>query len=146
MTRSQRIVPVQKVLDRKEKDRARELGAARTRLSTAESKLKDLEQYRLDYEQTFQKRAKAGQSVRALRDFQVFLARLEQAIQQQRQIVAATRTEVSGHSTHWQNAARQVKALDSVLERWLGEERRAQGRREQKEVDERAQRSSRTRS
>jgi flagellar FliJ protein len=140
------MAPVQKVLDRKEKDRARELVDAQGRLSAAQAKLQDLEQYRKDYEQAFQQRAKAGQPVRALRDFQVFLARLEQAIQQQRQIVAAAEQEVSGHSTRWQSAARQVKAVDSVVDRWQGEERRAQDRREQKETDERAQRAARSRS
>jgi flagellar FliJ protein len=131
---------VQRVLDRNEKQRARELGEARGRLTAAETKLQDLEQYRRDYERSFQQRAKAGQPVRALRDFQVFLARLDQAIAQQRQIVAAAKNDVSGQSTRWQSAARQVKAVDSVVERWQGEERRAEDRREQKETDERAQR------
>jgi len=140
------MAPVQKVLGRKEKDRARELGDAQTRLAAAQVKLQDLEQYRKDYEQAFQLRAKAGQPVRALRDFQVFLARLDQAIHQQRQVVAATEQEVNGHSTRWQSAARQVKAVDSVVDRWQGEERRAQGRSEQKETDERAQRAARSRS
>jgi flagellar FliJ protein len=134
------MAPVQRVLDRNEKQRARELGEARGRLTAAEAKLQDLEQYRQDYERAFQQRAKAGQPVRALRDFQVFLARLDQAIAQQRQIVAAAKSEVSGQSTRWQSAARQVKAVDSVVERWQGEERRAEDRREQKETDERAQR------
>lgn len=146
MTRSERMAPVQKVLDQKEKDRARELGEAQTRYSQAEAKLNDLEQYRRDYEQAFQQRARSGQPARALRDFQVFLARLDQAIQQQRQIVAATRQDVSGHSTRWQSAARKVKAVDSVVDRWQGEERRAEHRREQKETDERAQRGARSRS
>jgi flagellar protein FliJ len=139
------MAPVQQVLGRKEKDRAVELGEARSRLAAAETKLHDLEQYRLDYEQAFQKRARGGQPVRALRDFQVFLARLDQAIQQQRQIVAAAQNDVSGHSALWQSAARQVKAVDSVVDRWQGEERRAEDRREQKETDERAQRGARPR-
>jgi flagellar protein FliJ len=146
MTRSERMAPVQRVLDQKEKDRARELVESRTRLSQAQEKLRDLEQYRQDYEQAFQQRARAGQPVRELRDFQVFLARLDQAIQQQRQIVANHESEVGGHSAQWQSAARQVKAVDSVVERWNGEERRAQDRREQKQTDERAQRLAKPRS
>jgi flagellar FliJ protein len=135
------MAPVQRVLDEKEKVRARELGEARTRLTAAEAKLHDLEQYRRDYEQAFQQRARTGQPVRALRDFQVFLARLDQAIQQQKQIVQAATDEVGGHSTSWKSAALKVKAVDSVVDRWNGEERRAQDRREQKETDERAQRT-----
>jgi flagellar protein FliJ len=139
------MAPVQRVLDKKEKDRALELGEARSRLTAAEAKLRDLEQYRRDYEQAFQQRARGGQPVRALRDFQVFLARLDQAIQQQRQIVGAAEHDVTGQSTLWQSAARQVKAVDSVVDRWQGEERRAQDRRDQKETDERAQRGARPR-
>ncbi|HXC59135.1 MAG TPA: flagellar export protein FliJ [Steroidobacteraceae bacterium] len=140
MTRSERMAPVQRVLGKTEQQRARDLADARTRLTAAESKLQDLEQYRRDYEKNFQQRAKAGQPVTALRDFQVFLARLDQAIQQQTQIVAAGRGDVAGQTTRWQSAARQVKAVDSVVDRWQGEERRDQDRRDQKETDERAQR------
>jgi flagellar protein FliJ len=146
MTRSDRMAPVQKVLDKKEKDRARELGEVRARLAAAEAKLRDLEQYRQDYEQAFQQRAKVGQNVRALRDFQVFLARLDQAIQQQRQVVTTAQSDVGGHSSLWQSAARKAKAVDSVVDRWQGEERLAQDRRDQKETDERAQRAARSRS
>jgi flagellar FliJ protein len=142
MTRSERMAPVQRVLGKTEQQRARDLADSRTRLAEAESKLQDLEQYRRDYQQTFQQRASAGQPVMQLRDFQVFLARLDQAIQQQKQIVEAGRGDVAGQTTRWQSAARQVKAVDSVVGRWQGEERREQDRRDQKETDERAQRKA----
>ena len=142
MTRSERLAPVQRVLGQTEQQRARDLGEARQRLVAAETKLQDLQQYRQDYERVFQQRATTGQSVMALRDFQVFLARLDQAIQQQTQIAEAARGDVAGRTTRWQSAARQVKAVDSVVGRWQGEERRADDRREQKDTDERAQRGS----
>ena len=130
------------MLGQTEQQRARDLGEARQRLVAAETKLQDLQQYRQDYERVFQQRATTGQSVMALRDFQVFLARLDQAIQQQGQIAEAARGDVAGRTTRWQSAARQVKAVDSVVGRWQGEERRADDRREQKDTDERAQRGS----
>ena len=142
MTRSERLAPVQRVLGQTEQQRARDLGEARQRLVAAETKLQDLQQYRQDYERVFQQRATTGQSVMALRDFQVFLARLDQAIQQQGQIAEAARGDVAGRTTRWQSAAWQVKAVDSVVGRWQGEERRADDRREQKDTDERAQRGS----
>jgi len=141
MTRSERLAPVQRVLGKTEQQRARDLADSRTRLTEAQTKLNDLEQYRRDYEQAFQKRAKVGQPVMQLRDFQVFLARLDQAIAQQKQIVEAGRGDVAGQTTRWQSAARQVKAVDSVVGRWQGEERREQDRRDQKDTDERAQRA-----
>jgi flagellar FliJ protein len=135
------MAPVQRVLGQNEQQRARDLGESQQRLAAAEKKLQDLHEYRQDYERSFNERARAGQPVTALRDFQVFLARLDQAIEQQRQIVEASRGDVAGHTTRWQSAARQVKAVDSVVGRWQDEERRAGDRREQKDTDERAQRS-----
>ena len=134
--------PVKLVLGKAEEQRARELVDARRHLEAAEVKLRDLQHYRQDYMQAFEQKARAGQSVTALRDFQVFLGRLEQAIQQQLQLVKTAKADVSGRTTRWKGAARQVKAVGSVMDRWRADERRAEDRQEQKETDERAQHGS----
>lgn len=136
------MAPVQQVLGKTEEQRARELSDARQRLAAAEAKLKDLQQYHGDYARGFQQRARQGQSVAALRDYQAFLARLEQAIRQQSEIVEAARTDVAGRTAQWQGAARQLQAVDSVVARWQSDERRAEDAREQKDSDERAQRAN----
>jgi flagellar FliJ protein len=140
MKRSERMAPVRRVLGNDERERARNLGAAQQQLADAERKLLDLQQYRSDYAAAFEQRARQGQSVVALRDFQLFMTRLDTAIQQQQQVVDAARGQLSGDRQRWQRAARQVKAVDSVVDRWQTEERRVVDRREQKESDERAQR------
>jgi flagellar FliJ protein len=140
MKRSERMAPVQRVLGGTERDRARDMGAAQQGLAAAESKLQELQQYHMDYLNGFQQSARAGRNALALRDFQSFLGRLEEAIRQQEQVVAQARQGVSGSTKLWQSAARQVKAVESVVHKWQGEERRREGRLEQKEVDERAQR------
>jgi flagellar FliJ protein len=146
MTRSSRMAPVQRVLGDTERKRAHDLGDARQKLGEAESKLQSLQQYQQDYLQSFKQRAAGGQSALALRDFQAFLARLEEAIKQQELMVARAREELAGSTRQWQKAAHQVKAVDSVVDRWRGDERRAANRREQKEADERAQRKPHARS
>jgi flagellar FliJ protein len=70
----------------------------------------------------------------------VFLARLDEALRQQESIVAAAREQAAGSRRNWQGAARQVKAVESVVDRWQHAEVRALERHEQKESDERAQR------
>jgi flagellar FliJ protein len=140
MKRSDRMAPVQQVLSDAEQARARELGSAQQRLADAEAKLGDLKNYHADYQRSFQARAQQGQSVTALRDFQAFLARLEEALKQQERAVAMAREQVSMQRRNWQGAARQVKAVDSVVARWQSAEARATDRRDQKETDERAQR------
>jgi flagellar protein FliJ len=142
MKRSERLAPVQHVLGGAERDRAREMGAAQQGLASAEARLQELQQYHADYVSGFQKTAKAGRNALALRDFQVFLARLEEAIRQQEQIVAQAHAGVAGSTRLWQGAAQRVKAVDSVVGTWQVDERRREGRLEQKEMDERALRQS----
>lgn len=143
MKRSERMGPVQKVLGGVERDRAREMGSAQQNLAAAESRLQELQQYHSDYLNSFQQTAMAGRNVMALRDFQAFLARLEDAIRQQQQIVAQARQTVAGSTKLWQTAAQRVKAVDSVVDKWQGDERRREDRLEQKDTDERAQRKPR---
>ncbi|MEO8314467.1 MAG: flagellar export protein FliJ [Pseudomonadota bacterium] len=140
MKRSERMAPVQQVLGGKERDRAKDMGAAQRGLGAAESRLQELQKYHADYLHGFQRTAKAGGNALALRDFQQFLGRLEDAIRQQEQIVAQARQSVDGSTRQWQSAAQRVKAVDSVVDKWQGEERRHEGRLEQKDTDERAQR------
>lgn len=142
MTRSERMAPVQRVFKDAERDRARELGDAQRRLADAETRLAELRAYQSDYQGAFRKRAEDGTSIRALRDFQAFLARLEEALRQQEQVVASAREQAAGSRRTWQGAARQVKAVGSMVDRWQSAEMQAGERREQKESDERAQRSA----
>lgn len=134
------MAPVQRVLGGAERDRAKDMGTAQRSLQAAESRLEELQKYHLDYLNSFQRTAKAGGNALALRDFQQFLGRLEEAVRQQEQIVAQARQNVAGSTKQWQSAARRVKAVDSVVGKWQGEERRREDRLEQKEIDERAQR------
>lgn len=139
MTRTRRMQPVQRLMDDGERRHAQRLADAQQRLAAAEHKLAELERYRQEYVQSFDQRATTGATGLALRDFQVFLGRLSQAVQQQAQLVARLRDDVAAETRQWQVAARKARALGSVVEQWRGEERRAQDRQEQKETDERAQ-------
>ncbi len=142
MTRSERMAPVQRLFGEAEKTRARELGDAQRRLADAEARLEELRTYRGEYMCAYRKRVEDGTSVRALRDFQAFLARLDEALRQQEQVVATAREQTAGSRRNWQGAARQVKAVDSVVQRWQVAEIRAGERRDQKDTDERAQRAA----
>lgn len=142
MSRADRMAPVQRVFDKAEKDRARELGDAQQQLAAAEARLEELRTYHGEYLGAFRKRAEDGTSIRALRDFQAFLARLDQAMRQQEQLVTRAREHAAGSRRNWQGAAQKVKALDSVVDRWQAAEERAADKRDQKDSDERALRAS----
>lgn len=140
MTRVKRLQPVQNLVDGTERRLAQSLAALERRLSEGETKLRDLEQYRSEYETQFIQRAGKGIGATGLRDYQAFLARLVEAIRQQRALVQQARAERDAERRRWQDAAKRAKALGHVVEQWQTEERRSLDRREQRESDERSQR------
>jgi flagellar FliJ protein len=140
MSRADRMAPVQQVFGNAERDRARELGEAQRQLADAEARLVELRTYHGEYMGAFRKRCEDGTSIRALRDFQAFLARLDNAVRQQEQLVEQARQRVAGSRRDWQGAAQKVKAVGAVVERWQKNEALVLDRRDQKDSDERAQR------
>jgi len=140
MTRAKRLQPVQNLVDDKERRLAQSLAAYEKKLADAQRKGQELERYREEYEQQFKATAARGIGVAGLRDYQAFLARLNEAVRQQQSVVARALAERDAERTRWQEMARKAKALDHVVEQWNTEERRARDRREQLETDERAQR------
>jgi flagellar protein FliJ len=132
--------PVQNLVDENERRLAQSLAAFERKAMEAEGKLQELERYRSEYEKQFSQRAGRGIGAVDLRDYQVFLARLSEAIRQQHAIVQRVRAERDAERVRWQEAAKRAKALGHVVEQWQTEERRMFERREQHESDERAQR------
>jgi flagellar FliJ protein len=129
------------VIEAAEQKLAQSLAAQQRRVGDAESKLLELERYRGEYEQGLTQRAGVGIGVAQLRDYQAFLGRLSEAIRQQQAVVQRARAERDAEQQRWQQAARRVKAIDHVAEQWQAEERRAADQREQRDTDERAQRT-----
>lgn len=140
MTRAKRIEPVQDLAEDAERRLAVSVVAFENRVKEAETKLQELERYRLEYQQQLSQRAGRGIGATDLRDYQAFLARLSEAIRQQQVIVQRAHAERDAERLRWQEAARKAKALDHVIGKWRAEERHTQDRREQRDTDERAQR------
>ena len=141
MTRTQRLQPVQGVVANAERRLAQSLAAFERLVIEAETKQRELERYRGEYERQFTQRAGAGIGVTELRDYQAFLARLTDAIRQQQAVVHRVRSDRDAERTRWQDAAKRAKALDHVVTQWQAEERRSIEQREQRATDEFAQRS-----
>src|SRR5215831_14237156 len=140
MTRSERMKPVQELVGAAERQEAKQLADSEEKLAACERKLDELKQYEEDYRKGFNARATAGMGGRGLRDYQLFLSRLAEAIRQQTKIVATARSERDARQEGWREAARSRKAIGHVVENWQAEERRHAERREQRDSDERAQR------
>jgi flagellar FliJ protein len=143
VSRAKRLQPVQEVVGDAERRLAQSVGAFDRRVREAEAKLQELERYRLEYEQQFAQRAGQGISASSLRDYQAFLSRLAEAARQQQIVVQRAITERDAEHLRWQQAAKRAKALDHVVGQWRADERLATDRREQRDTDERGQRTKR---
>jgi flagellar FliJ protein len=140
MKRSERMHVVKKVADDFERRRAEALAVCERRVTETEKKLTDLESYRNGYVRDFDTRAKAGISAAAALNFQAFLSKLEDAMQQQTQLIETARKQRDAEQQKWRSAAQRAQTIDKTIVRWQGEEQHALDRREQRDSDERAAR------
>jgi flagellar FliJ protein len=145
MKRSERLDVVQQAAARTERERAERVGAAERHLAEMQQKLDALEKYRGEYENGFAARAGAGVDVIGMRDFQTFLARLAQALVQQRELVTMAQRALDTERSNWRVAAQRSHVVETLAERWQSEETRAESRRDQLESDELSQQRAATR-
>jgi len=102
----------------------------------ADAKLKLLSDYRAEYAQRFQDAAREGLAPQQWRNFQDFLRRLDEAIDQQRQVVARSRRNTSRGQEAWRAQQVKLKAMDTLAIRHHEAEERREARRDQKLLDE----------
>lgn len=136
MKRSERLDIVQQAAARTEKERAERVALAEKHLAEMQQKLAALEKYRSEYEAGFAAKAGAGFGAAGVRDFQTFLARLGEALNQQRDLVSAARRALDAERDNWREAAQRTHVVETLVEKWQGEETRAANRRDQNISDE----------
>jgi len=141
MKRAQRLEMVQNVVEDQERRRAEALALSERRVTESEAKLAELQSYLDSYVRGFAIRAESGIDGAMARDYQAFLARLEEALRQQTQIVTRTRAQRDGEMHNWQGAAQRAEAVGQMVKRFQSEEARTVDRREQAESDERSARA-----
>ncbi len=141
MKKTQRIDMVQRVVDDHERRKAQALALCEQRVREAQSRLEELEGYRSAYVRDFSKRAQAGLDGAGVREYQVFLSRLDEALHHQSQIVTQAELARTAELENWRSAARRAAAVDTLAKHWRAEEQRVQDRRDQHETDERSQQS-----
>lgn len=145
MTRSRRMQPIQRITQKREDEAAIELGKAQQKLQEQELRLRELQEYRLEYNRNFQTQGRNGISASRFQEFHLFMTSLDQAIEQQQQAVVVAGQLCVQKNRHWQEARMKSKSLEKVVERYQEQEQYEQGRQEQKVLDEMAQQVIRAR-
>ncbi|AGA86272.1 flagellar export protein FliJ [Stutzerimonas stutzeri] len=139
-SRAARLAPVIEMAERAERDAARLLGQAQTQLAQAETKLAELDQYFRDYQQQWMQQGSQGVSGQWLMNYQRFLSQLESAIGQQQRSVNWYRDNLLKVRQQWHQKHARLEGLSKLIESYQREARIAADKREQKLLDEFAQR------
>lgn len=140
MKRSKRMTPVRKLKQQEERTAAKKFAGAQQEAQRELQQLQMLEKYQQDYFSSLhdnQGRA-AGHSLSAqqLDKYQMFLARLHKAIENQRQVLVIKEKGVEAARKEWAEANARLKALDSLIEKMVIEEEQMKDKQEQRLIDD----------
>ncbi|HZG22895.1 MAG TPA: flagellar export protein FliJ [Herbaspirillum sp.] len=127
----------------KETDEAtKRLGRAIRVSEEAQQKLGILQQYRDDYAARFQETLTNGLTALAYRNFQLFLEKIDNAIDGQQNVVQSSQQRVAEARAAWQACERKRMSYDTLAVRARDKETRKENKRDQKAMDEHAARIS----
>lgn len=144
MTRSRRIKPVHRVAENREKDAVRRMGESQQQLAAQQARLEELRAYRDQYARRFTERGGHGLDAMQLQDYRVFLGRLNDAIQHQERVIEQCRSHHDKNQAQWIDTHSHAQAIDKLIQRFRRDEQRIERQREQRALDEHAQRKRRS--
>jgi flagellar FliJ protein len=107
----------------------------------AKARLDLLLGYRDEYAERFREAAQNGLTQREWQNFKYFLGRLDEAVEQQREIVKQRAKNTADGQAGWQQQRKRLKAFDTLSERHFASELVRETKREQKLQDEFAARN-----
>ena len=119
-------------------EEALKLADVQYRYDQKQQKLGELECYRDEYMQGLLRKTRDGLNMVQMKDYNVFLERLNRAIRQQHHMLEGTKVELEKCMQQWRQAQMRVDALDKVVERKVQAEQLKSERQEQLECNEHA--------
>jgi flagellar FliJ protein len=139
MTRSQRLHPVVQHTDKKEQRALQEVAVSQNLLEIEQARQVQLQNYKLEYLE--KKKYDIGVfTPHELQEFNRFLQQLDQTIERQMEVVELRQQELSQKRQLWNAMRIDSKKMHKVVEKLQQQEFVEQERKEQKELDEFAQR------
>ncbi len=103
-------------------------------------RLEMLVQYRKEYHALFLDAAGKGLDPRSWHNYQKFLARLDEAVDQARMMVSSAKQRTAAGQKNWLDKRGKVKAFDTLAQRFRARVAYEESRHEQKQADEHAAR------
>ena len=139
-----RLRVVQDLAQQQSDTAATRLGMLHAQAASAEQKLNLLLEYRDQYQARFRRQIHEDLHSAGLNNFHLFLAKLDEAIEQQRSAVFAAHQAVQGGRRHWQSKQIKVKAYDTLALRHQAAQSERTKRSDQRIADEFAARTHHT--
>jgi flagellar FliJ protein len=112
-----RLKVVQELAQKQSDTAASRLGTLNSEAAKAESKLNTLLDYREEYRQRFRDSIHRDVHSAGWKNFQQFLGKLDEAIEQQRAVVLTCQQAVHRGQHEWVAKQKQVKAYDTLEQR-----------------------------
>lgn len=123
-------------------DAAKRLGVAVRACENTEKQLAMLVQYRQEYLARFEASMAAGITIAGYRNFQLFLEKLDTAIEGQQKIVQNAQSHAQAERGAWQESERKRMSYGTLATRAEQAELRKESKRDQKLMDEFATRAA----
>lgn len=130
------LQPLLDLMQTRTDEATRQLGQLIAAEQSQRSRLQMLEQYREEYAQRLREATMQGVTRLVLRNYQDFLARIDEAIEQQKIAVQNSEHSTKAGQDHWQSQNKQLKAIDTLSQRHDARERHRENKQEQKLQDE----------
>jgi flagellar FliJ protein len=135
------LQPLLDLMRERTDEATRKLGLLIAAEQNARNRLQLLVQYREEYAQRFREAQNAGLTLQSWQNYQDFLARIDEAIHQQTDMVKTAGQNTAVGQQHWKEQNTRMKAIDTLAVRhWKAEDKKA-NKLEQKQLDEFAART-----
>ncbi|MEE9354135.1 MAG: flagellar export protein FliJ [Methylococcaceae bacterium] len=138
-TKSQRLLPVKQRYDSEERSALQELAAFQRKRQEQQAQMASLKKFRADYFAKNQE-TQSNINIRQLLNYRHYISQINQAIDEQAQLINKIDQELEQKQRSWQRAKQRAQSLTRVIQAALDDENKLVMQREQKTMDERAAR------
>ena len=141
MMKSKRFEPIQEIASTSAQNLSRAVGEAGRKVAELERQFEQLQSYRDEYASKSTQTAGATDAVK-LQNYRTFLDRLGEALRQHVKSLDSARAEYEKRRALWSEKRIEAESLGRAVDRFRKEEQNVADRREQREGDDAALRTS----
>lgn len=144
MKKSSKLQPISRIRKQHEENAGRLHGESVRQFEQCQNQLEELIQYRKDYERNFLLASKSGLSAIQMSEYRLFINRLDEAIEQQKQQVVNSQNQCQASQKAWFEKRKESKIINKVIENRQQVEKQEKEVKLQKELENQPHRFSKT--